>query len=456
MFRAICGLELRQQLKSPLFWLVLVALAAVAFGAATSDSIQIGGGIGNIHRNAPYVIVTMLAMFSVIGLFLVTIFVVGAALRDFTSNTDELVFSTPMSRSAYLGGRFVAGWALSVLILVGVAVGLWLGSLMPWLDPARLGPTPWAAYAWGLGVLAIPNLLFIAALLFLLAVLTRSMLATYVGILVFFVLWTIAGRALGHGNIAHQTAAALADPFGLRAFQLATRYWTASDSNTRIPQFAGILLGNRVLWAAASVVLLALAGLLFKPDHEGLRWFRRRSRGVVAAPVAVTTGRVELPAVTLRTGMRARWVQLRKLAWFDTKSVLRGTAFLVMLLVGLANLTGNLGFIGQMYGTPVYPVTRLMAQALADSYQFLLWIVVGLYAGELVWRERGARVSEVLDAFPTPDWIPLISKLVALAAVVIVFLAVGALYCMGYQLVHGFTHLQPLLYLKFRLSGKMG
>src|SRR6185437_8152158 len=174
MLREIFRFELRQQLRSPLFWLVAIALAALAFAAASSDSIRIGGGIGNVHRNAPMVVISMLGLFSVIGLFLITIFVAGAALRDFGANTAELMFATPMSRGAYLGGRFAAGWLVSAMVLVAVAAGMWLGSM-------RLGPTPWAAYAWALAVVVMPNLFFIGALLFLLATLTRSMLGTYIG-----------------------------------------------------------------------------------------------------------------------------------------------------------------------------------------------------------------------------------------------------------------------------------
>ncbi|TAN03784.1 MAG: hypothetical protein EPN36_11700 [Rhodanobacteraceae bacterium] len=448
MFREIFRLELRQQLRSPLFWLILVALAAMAFGAACSDSITIGGGIGNIHRNAPYVVITMLAAFSIIGMFLIPIFVAGAALRDFTSNTAELMFATPVSRAGYLGGRFAAGWLVSVLVLVGVAVGLWLGSLMPWLDPARLGPTPWAAYGWGLAVVVLPNLFFVSAFLFLLAVLTRSMLGTYVGVIAFVVLIVIAGLLLGRGNIGHQTLAALMNPFG-GGIDLATRYWTASDRNTRVPELAGLILGNRTLWLAISVVLLGVTLALFKPNREGLRWFRRRRAVAPTADSTALASQIVLPLVTLRSGFAARFTQYRRLAWFDTKSVLGGVAFLVMLLIGLGNLTGNLALIGDIYGTPVYPVTHLMAQAMDQSYKWLLVIILIFYAGELVWRERGARLSEVVDAFPTPDWIPLLAKVTALAAVIVVFLGVGSLYCMGFQLLHGFTHLQPLLYLQY-------
>lgn len=448
MLAKVFGFELRQQLKSPLFWAIALGLAAIAFGAASSDHIRIGGGIGNIHRNAPYVVVTMLAMFTVLGLVLVPIFVAGAALRDFNCNTAELMFSTPVPRGAYLGGRFAAGWLVSVLILVAAAGGFWLGSLMPWVDPARLGPTPWTAYGWGLGVFVLPNLFFLGALLFLLAITTRSMLGTYVGVIAFLVLTVVAGQLLGHGNIEHQTAAALMNPFGGSAFDLATRYWTTSDKNTRIPELTGLLLGNRGLWLAIGVALLAAAYAFFKPGREGLRWFRRRRRSL--APAATTeTGSVVLPVVGLRSGPVARWVQFRKLAWFDTRSVIRGAAFIVIVLIGLGNLTASVSLVGEIYGTPVYPVTHLMVQAMEGSYKWLLMLVLIFYAGELVWRERGARVSEVVDAFPTPDWIPLLAKLTALATVIVVFLAIGSVFAMGYQLLHGFHFLQPMLYLKF-------
>lgn len=449
MFGEIFRFELRQQLRSPLFWLIALALAALAFGAASSDSIQIGGGIGNVHRNAPYVVITMLGFFSVLGLFLITIFVAGAALRDFQSGTAELMFSTPMPRSAYLGGRFAAGWLVSVLVLVVVALGMWVGSLMPWLDAARLGPTPWVAYGWALVVVVVPNLFFLGALLFLLATLTRSMLGTYIGVIAFFILWSISAVTLGQGNIAHQTTGALIDPFGMGALNLVTRYWTAFDRNARIPDLLGVLLGNRALWLAVGVALLTLAFALFKPEREGLRLWRRSRRIAEPQAAPVSQQSIMLPVVSQQAGFGARCWQFLRLAWFDTRSVLGGVAFLVMLTFGLMNLGANLAFSEQMYGTSVWPVTHLMAQSMSQSFIFLLLFVVGFYAGELVWRERERHVSEVIDAFPVPDWMPLLSKVTALAAVIVAFLVAGSLLCMGYQLLRGYHHLQPLLYLQY-------
>ena len=449
MFREIFRLELRQQLRSPLFWMVALMFAALAFGATSSNTVTIGGGIGNIHRNAPFVVINMLTIFSVIGLFLIPIFVAGAALRDFTANTADMLFATPVTRGAYLGGRFAAGWLASVMVLLAVALGMWTGSLMPWLDTARLGPTPWAAYAWALGVIVLPNLFFLSALLLLLATLTRSMLGTYIGVIGFFVLRFVASLALGRGNLAHQHVAALNDPFGGVALQLATRYWTASDQNSRIPALTGLLAENRLLWLGVAVVLLVASVMLFKPDREGIRWFRRHRAPAEAAPVRQPGPSRVPPIVTLRDGWQSRLLQFGALVRFDAVAVFGSTTFLVILLAGLFDLTGYLTFSGQIFGTPIYPVTEIMAGGITSSYQWLLWIILGFYAGELVWRDRTIRVHEVMDALPTPDWIPLVAKLAALVIVIAVFLLAGSLYCMGYQLAHGFHALQPLLYLKF-------
>jgi ABC-type transport system involved in multi-copper enzyme maturation permease subunit len=446
MFREIFGFELRQQLKSPLFWMIALAFAALAFAAAVSDSVQIGGGIGNTHRNAPFVITQWLTAFTLIGMFLVTVFVAGAALRDFEAGTAEIIFATPLSRKAYLGGRFAAGYVAAAGVMFTVAAGLLLGSFMPWLDPARLGPTPWGAFAYAFAVFVLPNLFFIAALLFALATLTRSMLSTYIGVIAFFVLWQIA--VVTTDNLEHLTLGALIDPFGLSAMDLAARYWSIEDRNTRLPEIGGVLLANRAIWLAAGAAMIAGTLAFFRPDREGLR-LRRRRRPASDGDSVRSAGGNRVLVATLRTDARARFVQFLKIAWFDTRGVLGGTAFLVMLGFGLMNLGGSLVLGNEMFGTKPYPVTHLMMEAMESSYNFLLFIVVTFYAGELVWRERSAHISEMTDAFSLPDWIPLAAKFVALAAVIVAFLAAGAIECMINQSLRGYFHLEPGLYASY-------
>ena len=68
MFRSIILFEIRYHLRQPLFWLVGALFALMTFGATTSDTVRVGGAIGNVHRNAPFVILQMSAVLSIIGM----------------------------------------------------------------------------------------------------------------------------------------------------------------------------------------------------------------------------------------------------------------------------------------------------------------------------------------------------------------------------------------------------
>ncbi|MEW9572071.1 ABC transporter permease/M1 family aminopeptidase [Rhodanobacter sp. Si-c] len=446
MFSAILRFELRQQLKAPLFWIIAFVFAALAFMFASTDAVMLGGASGNVLRNAPLVIVRLLDNFAPLCLLLAAAFVAGAALRDFDHGTSELVFATPLRKRAYLGGRFAAGYLVMVAIMLLCALGLAAGGSMPWVDAARLGPSDWHGYAWAFGVMVLPNLLFIAAVLFLLATATRSLLATLIGVIAFIVLLSIA-RLLTQ-DVSHHALAAILDPFGGRTLQIATRYWTPEQINRQLPPLHGLLLFNRLLWTGVAVLLAGVAFALFRTDREGLRLRRgaRRAEPPLLRPAA-TPATLVLPAVRLSAGWRARLVQFRYLLAFDAWSVLRGVPFLVMLAFGLVNTLFAYALVARIYGTPTWPVTHNMLEMQRSGMQWLLYIIVMFYAGELVWRERNLRTAEVSDAFPLPDWITLAAKLSALLAVIVAFLGAGAVLGVGWQLGHGYTHIEPGLYL---------
>jgi ABC-type transport system involved in multi-copper enzyme maturation permease subunit len=446
-FLEIFRFELRQQLKAPLFWTVALAFGAIAFALASSDAVTLGGASGNVLRNAPLVIVRLLTVLTVLSIFLVTIFVAAAALRDFDQRTSELLFATPMGRGSYLGGRFAAGYAASLAIMLTCALGIALGGMMPWVDAARLGPADWHGYAWAFGVMVLPDMLFIAALLYLLATTTRSLLATYIGVIAYFVLQGVVGQLTKDVN--NHYLAAMLDPFGGRTLGIVTRYWSADQSNHALPTLSGVLLFNRLLWVSVSLAMLGLAALLFRPNREGLQLPRRKKRAEppMLRPQAVSAA-LALPRVSLASNLRAHLLQLRTQFAFDTFSVLRGVPFLVMLALGLANLFGAFMLSGQIYGTATYPVTHQVLGNIEGGFQWLLYIIITFYAGELVWRERSQRSAEVSDAFPVPDWVPLTAKLGSLLAVIVCFLLIGALVGIGWQLGHGYTNLEPGLYLQ--------
>lgn len=446
MFFEILRFELRQQWRAPLFWIIAAAFAGIAFAMGSTDAIAIAGSSGNVWRNAPLVIVNLLNFLMVMSILLVTIFVAGAALRDFDNRTSDLFFSTPMSRGAYLGGRFVAGYLTTLTIMLICALAIAIAGSMPWIDAERLGPSSWHGYAWALGVMIVPNMLFIAALLFLIATTTRSLLATYIGVIAYFVLQGVTGYL--SRNIDSHTIAAMLDPFGGRTLGLVTRYWSPDQTNHLLPALDGVLLFNRLLWIGISLLMFAAAYVLFRPNREGLQLPRRKKRAEppMLAPRAGGAALV-LPKVTTGTGWRLHLQQLRSQFVFDTGSVVRGVPLLVLLALSLLLMFVSLTSSGLIYGTPVWPVTHQVLTAINGSFSLPLMIIIVFYAGELVWRERGQHSAEVSDAFPVPDWVPLVAKMGALLTIIILMLLIGAVLGIGWQLSHGYTHLEPGLYL---------
>ncbi len=442
---AFLRFELREQLRSPLLWLLAALFALIAFGAASSDAIQIGGGIGNVHRNAPSVIATFMTSFTLLGLLVVTLFVSNALLRDFELGTAELVFSSPIKRRDYLLGRLGAALLASLLMYAIIAIGLFIAQFMPWIDAARLGPVSLQPYLWSFVCMVLPNVLFTTALLAVLAVTTRNILWVYIGVIVFFVLYGVSRAILA--DIDNLRLSSLLDPLGIRAMAQAMRYWSAEERNSGLPAFTGYLLENRLLWLAVTGALFAATFALFRTERSGTG--RRRGRKI--ASVATTGGKrqaVTAPKVTPAFNAATGWKQLLRQVRFDAFGVFRSAPFLVLLVLGMANFIPSALFRKTMYGTPSWPVTSQMLEALQQSYSFLLIIIVLFYAGELVWRERSARMAGISDAMPVPNWVPLLGKFLTLVAVVAAFQAVGGLTAVAIQLGKGYTRIEPLLYLK--------
>jgi ABC-2 type transport system permease protein len=451
MWQEFFRFDLRYQLRQPLLWIVAAALAAIAFLSAGSDAVRIGGAIGNVHLNAPTVIANQLGILSLIAMFMVTVFIAGAILRDGEAGIADLLFAAPVRKLDYLAGRFLAGFAACLAVFALITVAMMLGARLPSIDPQRLGAFSLQPYLWAFCVLVVPNLLFVAALLTLLAALTRSLIMVYAGVIAFTVLWGMAASLSGGGNGA--SLAVLLDPFGVRALAQLTRYYSAHQANTQLPPLSGVLLLNRVLWTGIALGLFGATVACFKTQHAGTAGQRFGKR--TAAKVQVQTpaaARPMAPSAVRRiaprfsaAGLLAQWRQLLR---FETRGVLRGLPFLILLLLAVANFVANYTVGGMRFDSVPYPLTRLVLEELAGSMHAVLLIVLVFYSGELVFRDRQVKIADLLDAMPLPDWVPFSAKAGALFAVVFAFLGAGVLAGVAIQLVKGGAPVEAGLYLQ--------
>ena len=130
MFSTVFRFELAYWFKRPLTLLFFVLFFLMAFFSTASDAF-LGIAGGQIHRNAPFVLASAMGILTAIGRVITTAIAGTAVLRDAQLGTEELLFTTQLTKSGYLLGRFLGAFVIVLVIYVALPIGLLVGTLMP-------------------------------------------------------------------------------------------------------------------------------------------------------------------------------------------------------------------------------------------------------------------------------------------------------------------------------------
>jgi len=453
--RGILNFEWRYQTRQISF-----AAAALAFVLGSITLIGTGYAPAGVNLNSPYAITQSLGLLCLFSVFCLTFFCVNAGLRDFESGMTEIIYSTPIGKAQYLGARFGGAMLAAIAVMVIATLVLMAGPFLLHIDPSLIGPVhPWA-YMWALLVIVVPNLILVGTLIFTIALLTRSTLATYIGGVGIYALYWVCALLVQSPLMAGASPtpeglarAALLDPFGLSAFYEQTRYWTVPERNTRMIAFTGHLLMNRALWLAVSVAVLAFLYLFFDFRIASRRRFKLRfprpnttRAETPLKPVVTTTIRLvpTPPAEVTRTF----WPALRSATRLEMRQTLRGWIFIALIvlwafMIGMEAVSD----LGAEYGTHILPTTGRMLDSISSPLLALGLVAILYYAAEFVWRDRILRVSAIIDVTPAPGAVFFLSRVLTLVSVIVTLSLVSILVAMCVQLTHGYYRLQPFLYL---------
>lgn len=462
-FLSFARFELRYHLRRPVNYVFMAVMFFLGFLFVASPAVRIGGVSGAVHINAPYVINTAVMILSLVGMILTSAIAGTAILRDFEFKTHELLFTTRLRKSSFVFGRFLGAWVVTVLVLSCCALGLWLGSHMPWLDQERLGPGVAGMYLRPILLYVLPDAVFTCALFFAVGVLTRSFLAVYIQGVVLFVGWQIAVSSIS--DIDNETVAALVDPFGVTASSLVGRYWTVDEQNNQLMGLVGPLLWNRLLWLGIGVLVLLVAYRMFR--MEAFPGTRKRARavkdeaaiaaatanesgpgpyrGVQFGPASARDDSMLLPPATQHFGLAAALTSYAKMTRLYFLDIVRARAFRAIALIGMLYTAFTTTFADRLYGTTIYPVTYAVVDVIQGFGLFFL-ILTAVYAAELMWRERGVKCDQIHDATPASDTATLAAKITSLllvyAVLLVALIGVGVVY----QTLKGYTHYELGVY----------
>ncbi|MCC3159760.1 ABC transporter permease [Hymenobacter sp. 15J16-1T3B] len=429
MFQTIFALELRYQLRRATTWLYFGALLVLAFLIVTANYLS-DAQDGYFLLNAPIVVASVAVVCSNFWLVIGASVAGEAAARDVQTRMHLLTYPAPTSKAAYLGGRFVAALALNGLVLLAVPLGMLLAMYGSGVEAELLGPFRAATYLSALGFILLPNAVFATATQFSVATLSRRAIGSYVGATVLLAVAYLLGLALQQaGEWRH-----LVDPMSYSSVMSYQLKWSPLERNARLVLSEGAFLLNRLFWLGASLGLLAFTYARFQlvlPET------RRKPQATQALPAEELTPRARLgwttgqarPQARGRFGVATQLQQLRLLTgdafWQLAKS--KAGLPLLAILAALVGFTVQGNLKGR--GTPLLPRTDFVLHQLTAPltepkfFGIIIVLLTIFYAGELVWRDREARVSDITDAAPVPEWVLFASRLLALSLVLVAWVA---------------------------------
>jgi ABC-2 type transport system permease protein len=436
-FLDVFWFDVRLHLRGPLTYgllliflmLHLLTLAQVGIHLTDSDLIAV---------NSPYLIARTALVLSLLGTLPAVIFVASATARDHERSTVELFYTTPARDLPFVLGRLAAGLTCATLVALAGLLGTLFGGLMPWIGPDRVVAFEWQPYLATLLLIVLPSVLVFGAPSFTVGALTRSTSLAFLVAPAFVVVSLVITNVAGVGG---SDRVALADPSGLLALETTTRLWSPADLNARIP--LDLLVVNRALWTGLAVALLAFVArrLRLTLPSSGRPPSAPRPRAV--RPAASTA----VPRFGGRFDRRSRVRQLVAHLRLDARFVLRSPVSAVLLtLAVIATLSEATSTTGLLLSLPVRPVTSQMLGFFRYALlQFVLLLIV-FYSGALVHRDREHRVADIVGAAPCPDWVPMLSKALALWLGVLAVLVVSITATVALQVASGHRDLDLMVY----------
>jgi ABC-type transport system involved in multi-copper enzyme maturation permease subunit len=441
--------ELQQRLRRISTWvyfLVFFALGCLftlmSGGAIGGTSVDFGTG-GKVLVNSPYALNSIITFISFFGIVITAAIAGQATFQDIDSNSAVFFYTAPITKLDYLGGRYLAAFVVQVPIFVSVGLGAWVGTLMPWIDKTRLGPQIVAAYFQPYFINVLPNLLFLTAIFFALAALSRKMLPVYVASVLVLIGYFAVSQFSGSALVV-SVHAALADPLGGAAIDHITRYWTPFQRNTQLIPLQGILLANRALWLGVGAIFLTVTYAKFAFAYPA----ERAQRRAVVEERETLRPTDTLPVVHPTFSTAASLRHVVSLTRIHFKETTTNVFFLVLMLAGFVFSIFTAAGISNPLAGRTWPLTYQMLQLASAGFAVFAIALIIFYSGELVWRERDAQLNQVIDALPLQRWVLFCSKLFALMLVqiVVVLLILGA--GLVVQIAQGYYHLELGLYLR--------
>ena len=450
-FFTIFLFELTQWFKRPSYYVYLsvmffLAMFLMASSAGIFDAISVSVNSATI-ANSPTAINGLLNSMNVFIFFLLPALIGGTIYKDFKHEMHSVLFSYPFGTGSYLLGKFLGGYMATMGVLLAATVGIIIGTLLPGTNPDLLAPFAFSVYAQSFWMYLIPNTFFLGAFVFAVVTFTRNISVGFLAILGLIIIQTIADTLLT--DLDNKVLAAMLDPFGYNANVIYTEYWTVYDQNENPLPWEKWVILNRVLWSVIGAGIFAgvFAKFNFHQQAFSIRWPWKKEGKVQTKNNFGVIGRVQLPSVSLKFSNKEVFRRLWLMTKNDVSYIIKSWPFIIIVIMAMLFSLISITTGSEIYGTQTLPVTWQMLELPGTFFGLFINLLTFLYAGMVLQRDHTTGMASLLHSTPTPTWVLLGSKLLAISVMQIILLSTVMVLGMAIQTYQGYYHFEIGLYL---------
>ena len=440
MFLNIFINEIKYWFNRPAFYIYTViffmlGMLISAGSAGIFDALTVTTGSSKIVNSPLAIVGAFAAPASLLILFYPSI--IGSTIsRDFESEMHTILYSYPFSKLQYLGAKFFSGFFIVNVILFVVFTAISLGFVLPGTNQDIVIPFDLKSYSDVYLMIVLPNLFFYSSIIFGVVTFTRNVYVGFISVIIIIIIESLFEGLFS--NPDNRFIAALLEPSGTSAVDYYTRYWTVSEQNELYIPLGELIIYNRLIYLSlASIVLISIYKLFsFSQNAFTFSFNKKDSKRLTKSNFGGIT-KINLPTFKLDFSLKNDLNKLWNLSKIDFKYILRNWSFIsIVILALLFNLIG-LSELGDVFGTPTYPRTWKMLEA---GLTFTLFINVStfLFTANLLHRSRTSNINQLIDTTPTPNWIFLGSKFLAIVKMQLLLLSLIMISGILFQTYNGY------------------
>ena len=445
--KAVFLFDLQSYFKRWGFGLVLLMILVLAYFAGQTARFSVSE---DVFHDSPYQISFITALVSLVTIFFSTVFASQLVLKEFDNRFELLFFSTPITRTDYVFGRYLALLSISFLTSALFTVSFLCGQLSA-VTAFNSGAFSIIHYIFPLVLFTLVNTFFTTSFLSLVGWVSKSRMMIYVSGLLLYILYMVTllfssspfmAQSLPQSEQA-KWISAITDPFGLSAFFYQTSLWPVAQRNSDLVSLDGIFIANRIMVVGISCLFLFTCTRKFSSDTKKTSAKPQRSREITE-----TASNQQYQFTPTFNNGRAQLAALSSFVKINLIYALKSIPFVLTILI-LLFAVGMEMYAEIEKGIRIpqkYATSGLMATTIIQNFHFIAVIITVYYSHDLFWRSRNANFNLIENSTANTKY-GFLAQWISVSALLCIFSLALVAEGIAFQLMYGYNAIESGVYI---------